>query len=229
MGEMVAVSVVFLERIKFLETENGSLHSKNKESLTTLRNLEGVMLDVLAMVDTLESENVLLNKMISDGMKRVDLGESLVSEISVQDDNYSVSMKKVSVGVEDLDKANNEIFGVLESIMSISEKTNLLALNASIEAARAGDSGRGFAVVADEVRNLANLSTKATLEIQNTVNKIREISAKTLESIKQAEYNSMSERLSSALMDCKKCQLKGLENCNQMATTLKKIKVKLSR
>ncbi|MEZ9567210.1 methyl-accepting chemotaxis protein [Vibrio artabrorum] len=97
-----------------------------------------------------------------------------------------------SQAVANLDNDVNNIVKVLDVIGDIAEQTNLLALNAAIEAARAGEQGRGFAVVADEVRNLAGRTQSSTKEIQLMINNLQEGSSNAIQTMEVCAATSES-------------------------------------
>ncbi|PKM29979.1 MAG: methyl-accepting chemotaxis protein [Gammaproteobacteria bacterium HGW-Gammaproteobacteria-11] len=101
------------------------------------------------------------------------LGQAAVDKVSQQVTQLSDEVGQSCQSMAELQKAAVDITSVLDTIESIAGQTNLLALNAAIEAARAGEQGRGFAVVADEVRRLARSTQDATGEIQQMLDRLR--------------------------------------------------------
>jgi len=105
--------------------------------------------------------------------------------------------KQTNTTVEGLAEAAQRIGEVVKMIQDIAEQTNLLALNATIEAARAGEAGKGFAVVASEVKNLANQTAKATDEIATQITSMQSVTGQTVEAIKDigATIEQVNEKI----------------------------------
>lgn len=125
------------------------------------------------------AEVVLQNVSAADDVSRgaqemAENGDQTVQDTVAAIQNVAAVVNKAAEGMDTLKRDSDNIGTVLEVIKSIAEQTNLLALNAAIEAARAGEQGRGFAVVADEVRQLASRTSASTQEIQEIISNIQQ-------------------------------------------------------
>lgn len=108
-------------------------------------------------------------------------GQSVVNNTVQSIQNLAKNVEQTSHVIRQLENDSNQVGVVLDVIKGIAEQTNLLALNAAIEAARAGEQGRGFAVVADEVRTLASRTQQSTEEIQKTIEQLQSAAHKAVE------------------------------------------------
>ncbi|HHQ4776914.1 TPA: methyl-accepting chemotaxis protein [Aeromonas veronii] len=130
-----------------------------KELAATSQDMAGNALQAARM--TQEAQNV------------VGQGEDVVERTIKAIDHINREVLHTAETIGQLEQQCSQIGGVISVIRGIAEQTNLLALNAAIEAARAGEQGRGFAVVADEVRSLANRTQGATVEIQQMIEQLQ--------------------------------------------------------
>jgi methyl-accepting chemotaxis protein len=124
--------------------------------------------------------------------RSVQTGQARVSQTISSLEKLSATVERTGVEVEGLASQAQNIAKVLDVIGSIAEQTNLLALNAAIEAARAGEQGRGFAVVADEVRALAHRTQTSTREIEQMIQGIQKDSSLAVQSMKQSTQEAGS-------------------------------------
>ncbi|AFF19687.1 methyl-accepting chemotaxis protein tlpB, signal peptide [Helicobacter pylori ELS37] len=219
---------LIMEEIKGISTSNKTSMDKlvqiaqetqksMKDSSTTLNSVKNKATDVASMMNASIEQSQGLRKRLIETQGLVKESKDAIGDLFSQIIESAHTEEELSSKVEQLSRNADDVKSILDIINDIADQTNLLALNAAIEAARAGEHGRGFAVVADEVRNLAGRTQKSLAEINSTIMVIvQEINAVSsqmnLNSQKmerlsdmsksvQETYEKMSSNLSSVVSD----------------------------
>lgn len=146
---------------------------------TTLAMVVADTKDDGEQVDSKMQETVAVSRSGQEDLQRVNSAMELIN----------VSVQKLQQSIDEVGKASKEITNITEIIGNIADQTSLLSLNASIEAARAGDAGRGFAVVATEIGQLANTSADAVHNIEGLISQINSLVGDTVKQTKESVEN----------------------------------------
>lgn len=155
-------------------------HNQTDQIATAMTEMSQTSAEIASNMQDSASETEILQTQGKEGRARIDAGEESVRELDAEiDKSYEI--------VKELSENTHAISGLLATIEGIAQQTNLLALNAAIEAARAGEQGRGFAVVADEVRSLSQRTQSSTEEIQRMIGKLRTSSDQAMKSMSNSK------------------------------------------
>ncbi|GAA9667272.1 methyl-accepting chemotaxis protein TlpB [Helicobacter pylori] len=220
---------LIMEEIKGISTLNKTSMDKlvqiTQETQKSMKNLSTTLnnsvknkaTDIASMMNASIEQSQGLRKRLIETQAFVKESKDAIGDLFSQITESAHTEEELSSQVEQLSRNADDVKSILDIINDIADQTNLLALNAAIEAARAGEHGRGFAVVADEVRNLAGRTQKSLAEINSTIMVIvQEINAVSsqmnLNSQKmerlsdmsksvQETYEKMSSNLSSVVQD----------------------------
>ncbi|MDX1399151.1 MAG: methyl-accepting chemotaxis protein, partial [Oceanospirillum sp.] len=157
--------------------------------VTAMQQVESNAHEVKAYAESASDASASANEQAKIGTALTGTAISAISRLTGEIEQAASVISKVG-------NYSNEVGTVLDVITSIAEQTNLLALNAAIEAARAGEAGRGFAVVADEVRSLATRTHESTQEVHQTIEQLQQEVAEAVEVMQSAQestHTSVSE------------------------------------
>ncbi len=180
------------------------------EQMQQVTQITSAMEEMSASVVEVANKSALAADSATESGKVAEEGGSVVAHTVEGMHAINEAVSASATSVEALGKRGEQIGQIIDVINDIAEQTNLLALNAAIEAARAGEHGRGFAVVADEVRKLADRTTKATEEI-----------ARSIETI-QTETTQAVERMNTGTQQVQA----GVEHAQQAGSSLEEIVAK---
>lgn len=176
------------EQLKQLVTSIRHITADEQKHLSQLEHTAGQTLTMVesmnqSVLDEVQSAN-LAAEAANHSNQIAKQGQQTVASTVQNIEQLAVHLQQASATIAQLEQDSNQVGAVLEVIKGIAEQTNLLALNAAIEAARAGEQGRGFAVVADEVRTLASRTQKSTEQIQRTIEQLQSAAREAVQKMK---------------------------------------------
>ena len=166
-------SLHLMESSERINQSNDELLDKANQSTQSCTEVASAIQQVSAATEEVATSTSEVSEETSEVNNMTERGHVAVKDVEKTVANLSTSFENAAKTIEEVELSTTNIGAVITVINDIAEQTNLLALNAAIEAARAGEQGRGFAVVADEVRVLAQRTQQSTEEIREVVERLQ--------------------------------------------------------
>lgn len=182
-------------RAQALSGLSGGAYEGMEQQSGEITSMAGAVEEFSATALTIADNMGNTERLAQGNAQQTRIGRASMEEASASLEQIAGSLGSTAAVIDTLGQRSQEIGGIVSVITSIAEQTNLLALNAAIEAARAGEQGRGFAVVADEVRNLASRTRQATDEISGMIASIQQETGNAISTMEQGN-TLMQEGLS---------------------------------
>lgn len=189
--------------------------SETAQVATAMTEMTATVQDVARNAAEAEQSALQADSLTTDG--RTVAGQALNATRELVNE-----VERAAQVIHNLEADSNNIGGVLDVIRGIAEQTNLLALNAAIEAARAGEQGRGFAVVADEVRTLAGRTQESTQEIQSMIERLQQGTREAVTAMQQGQ-----EKAENSLAQVEQAD-QALEEINQAVSRIKDMNTQIA-
>jgi len=172
-------------RANALSGLSGGAYEGMEQQSGEITSMAGAVEEFSATALTIADNMGSTERMAQGNAQQTRIGRASMEEASASLEQIAGSLSSTATVIDTLGQRSQEIGGIVSVITSIAEQTNLLALNAAIEAARAGEQGRGFAVVADEVRSLASRTRQATDEISGMISSIQQETSNAINTMQQ--------------------------------------------
>jgi len=188
--QVLTSSAALNETLTLSKGVTSDVSNKTQQGEKQAQQAANAMSEIALSVQAVADNCAQASKMSGQSSDEVIRGESVIKAADLAMQELDIQLGKANEATKQVADGSEQVSSVLDVIKSVAEQTNLLALNAAIEAARAGEHGRGFAVVADEVRNLASQTQSNTEQIQTVIDGLQKDSQLSVDNMQVSQQQA---------------------------------------